>query len=211
MQVIEATEEAKMDRASAEWIEHCPPICRDLARDHEDIDSFARGNSMSKTVRGTVDGFIDNPTQFMVVHGERGRGKSCFVAWLGTRLVTDSSSRYFSWPDLMSRLSLSPFDEKSRIRRSMVEADVLVFDDVGAVSAQQTDFQLQTMWAVINERYNDPSKITIITTNLALVSQDGDDGQSFESWLGPTAYSRITSSWTRIHMIGTDLRQAVRQ
>jgi DNA replication protein DnaC len=120
--------------------------------------------------------------------------------------------------------SYNPISKSSELRvlAPVYQADVLVLDELGATIP--TDWVRDTMYQIINKRYND-NKLTIFTTNYMdearSESQDSDSAartfsrkanserireKTLEEQIGSRLRSRLYEMCTRVIMDGEDYR-----
>ena len=83
------------------------------------------------------------------------------------------------------------------------QADVLVLDELGATVP--TDWVRDTMYQIINKRYND-NKLTIFTTNY-LDEPRSEKEQVLEDRIGTRLRSRLYEMCTKVVMDGEDYRR----
>lgn len=127
--------------------------------------------------------------QMAVVSGRRnGTGKTTTAIAIAREIVSRSrcSGAYVYASDALSRASYM-YDE---VIQELVSPRVLVIDDVGVSQAGMSDRQKDAFHYVIDQRWADPNKITIITTNLPFTSTEIETGLS--GYVGRALWSRIS-------------------
>lgn len=127
--------------------------------------------------------------QMAVVSGRRnGTGKTTTAIAIAREIVSRSlcSGAYVYASDALSRASYM-YDE---VIQELVSPRVLVIDDVGVSQAGMSDRQKDAFHYVIDQRWADPDKITIITTNLPFTSTEIETGLS--GYVGRALWSRIS-------------------
>lgn len=127
--------------------------------------------------------------QMAVVSGRRnGTGKTTTAIAIAREIVSRSlcSGAYAYASDALSRASYM-YDE---VIQELVSPRVLVIDDVGVSQAGMSDRQKDAFHYVIDQRWADPDKITIITTNLPFTSTEIETGLS--GYVGRALWSRIS-------------------
>ena len=106
---------------------------------------------------------------------------------------------YFSAPQLFSVLTQTKFDRNDVDSKNMNDyifnCDLLIIDDLG--SEYTNAFIAAQFFTCINERLIH-KKSTIISTNLSL--------ESLANLYTERSFSRITSSYTLLKIIGDDIR-----
>jgi DNA replication protein DnaC len=115
---------------------------------------------------------------------------------------------FSNFQDLIQEIQAS-FDSdngtsKSEILRPILEADLLVLDELG--SQKPTQFVQDILYYVINTRYNE-ERATIFTTNYSDRSNDAKD-ETLEQRIGTRLRSRLAEMADRIEFAGaTDHRR----
>ena len=148
--------------------------------------------------------YIEDPTKFLILRGTAGTGKSTLAATLGRKMVHDHqfSGAFVNSVSLISEFSYRE-DYKNPVRH-FSDFDLLVIDDLGAVTESLTAHQQKALWNLIESRWSVRNKYTIITTNMAI--QDNNEGLGLSSWIGESAWDRIASDLTRVNMSGDSFR-----
>lgn len=147
--------------------------------------------------------FVDNfeqEFQNLFFYGDVGVGKTYLSTCIARELVgKEHSVLYFSAPHFFSILSQSKFDRNDTDARNIYEyiynCDLLIIDDLG--SEYTNAFIASQFFACINERLIH-KKSTIISTNLSL--------ESLADLYTERSFSRITSSYILLKMVGDDIR-----
>lgn len=127
--------------------------------------------------------------QMAVVSGRKnGTGKTTTAIAIAREIVSQSlcSGAYVYASDALSRASYM-YDE---VIQELVSPRVLVIDDVGVSKADMSDRQRDAFHYIIDQRWADPNKITIITTNLPFTSTEIETGLS--GYVGRALWSRIS-------------------
>ena len=127
--------------------------------------------------------------QMAVVSGRKnGTGKTTTAIAIAREIVSESlcSGAYVYASDSLSRASYM-YDE---VIQELVSPRVLVIDDVGVSKADMSDRQRDAFHYIIDQRWADPNKITIITTNLPFTSTEIETGLS--GYVGRALWSRIS-------------------
>lgn len=147
---------------------------------------------------GTIDG------RGLLLMGGCGSGKTHLaVAVLVEIIHSGKSGRvlFCNFQDLIQEIQAS-FDAdaavgKSEILRPLLEADLLVLDELGSV--KPTQFVQDILYYVINSRYN-TVRATIFTTNA--FDDSGDAGQRLQDRVGDRLRSRLHEMTELISMKG---------
>ena len=101
--------------------------------------------------------------------------------------------------------SYNPISKSSELKvlAPIYQTDVLVLDELGATIP--TDWVRDTMYQIINKRYND-QKLTIFTTNYSDV-RGSDKEQVLEDRIGTRLRSRLYEMCAKVVMDGGDYRR----
>lgn len=138
--------------------------------------------------------------QNLFFYGSVGVGKTYLSTCIAREIMNrEFSVLYFSAPQLFSALSQSKFDradvDAKNINDFIFNCDLLIIDDLG--SEYTNAFIAAQFFSCINERLLH-RKSTIISTNLSL--------ESIADLYTERSFSRITSSYTLLKIIGDDIR-----
>lgn len=133
-------------------------------------------------------------------YGNVGVGKTFLSTCIAREIMNrEFSVVYFSAPQLFNTLAQNKFDKNDVNAKNMAEyiynCDLLIIDDLG--SEYTNAFISAQFFTCINERLIH-SKSTIISTNLSL--------ESIADLYTERSFSRITSNYTLLKMIGDDIR-----
>ncbi|HEX7773996.1 MAG TPA: ATP-binding protein [Pyrinomonadaceae bacterium] len=101
--------------------------------------------------------------------------------------------------------SYNPISKSSELKvlAPIYQTDVLVLDELGATIP--TDWVRDTMYQIINKRYND-QKLTIFTTNYS-DARSSDKEQVLEDRIGTRLRSRLYEMCKKVVMDGGDYRR----
>jgi len=105
--------------------------------------------------------------------------------------------------------SYNPISKSSELKvlAPVYQADVLVLDELGATVP--TDWVRDTMYQIINKRYND-NKLTIFTTNY-LDERRSEKDQVLEDRISTRLRSRLYEMCTKVVIEGEDYRRHARR
>ena len=133
--------------------------------------------------------------------GDVGTGKTTLAMLVSkAALAAGRSAAIYSVPHLLAEIRDTYQAEEDTLSylnffRRLVTVDLLQLDDLGA--ERQTDWVLEQLYSLINQRYEEERSI-IVTTNLAI--------DALESQLGPRTVSRLTEMTEQLPLYGPDLR-----
>ncbi len=170
---------------------------------------YEKNNTVLKSARNRVREFADawpmtNEGRGLLLIGGCGAGKTHLaVAVLVEIIHSGKSGRvlFCNFQELIQEIQAS-FDAdaavgKSEILRPLLEADLLVLDELGSVRPSQ--FVQDIIYYVINSRYN-AVRTTIFTTNVP----DKADDEGLEHKIGTRSRSRLHEMTELISMRGVD-------
>lgn len=183
----------------------------------ENFDSFSfsfysdtiRNEATGLTARETAEDAVAKAKQFinnfdrrfqnLFLYGNTGVGKTFLSHCIAKELIDQAHCViYFSAFDLFDKLAKNTFQRESGIadtQKDILECDLLIIDDLG--TELTNSFVASALFQCINERIM-RKKSTIISTNLSL--------DQFSDTYSERIFSRITSHYTMIKLIGNDIR-----
>ena len=179
-------------------------FCLDFySSSHYDKTTGRSARAMMEDTLKICRNFIDTfGTEFhnLFFYGSVGVGKTFLSTCIAREIMErEFSVLYFSAPQLFSTLAQTKFDRNDSDAKNMSEfiynADLLIIDDLG--SEYTNTFIAAQFFTCINERLIH-RKSTIISTNLSL--------ESLADLYTERSFSRITSSYTLLKVIGDDIR-----
>ncbi len=184
--------------------------------EHCSLEGFREKSPILRVAKGRVQQFVDlwpnTPEgKGLLLMGGCGVGKTHLaVAALVEIIRSGKPGRllFSNFQDLIQEIQAS-FDSdsgtsKSEILRPILEADLLVLDELG--SQKPTQFVQDILYYVINTRYNE-ERATIFTTNYYDRSNDAKE-ETLEQRIGTRLRSRLAEMADRIEFTGaTDHRR----
>jgi len=143
---------------------------------------------------------VDRGLLFM---GPAGVGKTHLAVSIIRDLIAKGfAGLFYEFGSLLKQIqdSYNPISKSSEMKvlAPVYEADVLVLDELGA--SVPTDWVRDTMYQIINKRYND-KKLTIFTTNFS------DKGNELEERITYRLRSRLYEMCTNVVIEGEDYRR----
>lgn len=179
---------------------------------HCTFDDFMdRGNVSLVAAKRRATEFVDlwpNENRGLLMMGPCGVGKTHLaVAVLHEIIRSNKPGRllFANFQDLIQEIHASFSSDqapsKAEILRPVLDADLLVLDELGSV--KPTAFVQDVLYYVINTRYND-EKVTIFTTNY---SDDPKKEERLEDRIGERLRSRLYEMTDRLQVESTDYRK----
>ncbi len=144
---------------------------------------------------------FDTSFSNLFFYGDTGVGKTFLSHCIAKELIDSAHSViYFSAFDLFDQLAKSAFSRSDQGADPMLEeylcdCDLLIIDDLGTELTNA--FVSSQLFLCINERIT-RRKSTLISTNLSL--------EQFSDTYSERVFSRISSSYTMVKLIGNDIR-----
>lgn len=162
------------------------------------------------TVCAAVRGFLRaEPRQRrgLLFQGPNGTGKTHVAAGIARqRLVAGERVVWIAWADYLARMRASfktdaPGRTEDDIRRRVVEAELLVIEELGGPWTEWIQYQAEEL---IYQRHG-AARTTVLTTNLTQ-DENPDDRATLLGFVGPRAYSRLLGSCDVAIVRGRDWR-----
>ena len=159
-----------------------------------------------------VDGFPAPTQKGIVFYGLPGVGKTHLAIGILKTEIREKGARgfFFQTTELLRLVretyNRSVDETEMEILRPVLEADVLVLDDLGV--EKTSEWVQETLGLVINTRYN-ARRATIVTSNLR-DPIDNTDMNSFMVQLGVRSRSRLLEMCEWVDVQGTDNRDVER-
>jgi DNA replication protein DnaC len=183
-----------------------PPRYQGVSFDRPPVSDMARSAETRDAV-GKVRAFIDNleanlaKGQGLWLFGDTGTGKTT-LAMLASKeaLEQGNSVAIYSLPKLLARIRRTyetdpNEDSYTRFFERLTSVDLLHIDDFGA--EKRSDWVLEQLYALVNERYEDERSI-MLTTNLTM--------DKLEDQIGARTVSRLMETCEQVPLFGTDRR-----
>lgn len=162
-----------------------------------------------------IEGFpLNRKGPGLLFYGVPGVGKTHLAVAVLLELIEryQVKARYADFSSLMFAIH-STFDDASNdslgsVLRPVMEAEVLVLDELGA--QKPTDWVLQNLYWIVNRRYNE-QRPTLFTTNYHLDPADAAPGEvsaeKLSARLSPQLVSRLYEMAKPVKMPGFDFRR----
>jgi DNA replication protein DnaC len=179
--------------------------------------SFNQGKVKTMAVNYAADYPLLDDEMFrersLLFTGGAGRGKTHLaVAILKGLLKKGVPCLFVDFHELLTEIRGS-YDEISQtseyeILRPIIAVEVLLLDDLGSI--RMTDWMQDTVFHIINLRYNH-RKPVIVTTNLVMEPSRGMPQETLQDRLGYRVVSRLYEMCTSLELDGPDYRKEVRK
>jgi DNA replication protein DnaC len=183
-----------------------PPRYRGVSFDRPPVSDMERSAETRDAV-SRVSTFIDEMDSNLAMgrglwlFGDTGTGKTT-LAMLVSKMATEKghSVAIYSLPKLLARIRRT-YDEEAgsdsygAFFERLTSVDLLHIDDFGA--EKRSDWVLEQLYALVNERYEDERSI-LLTTNLTM--------EKLEDQIGKRTVSRLTETCEQVPLFGSDRR-----
>jgi DNA replication protein DnaC len=183
-----------------------PPRYRGVSLDRPPVSDMARSpetREAVKKVSAYIDGLDSNleKGRGLWLFGDTGTGKTT-LAMLVSKAATETghSVAIYSLPKLLARIRRTyeaepGSDSYGAFFERLTSVDLLHIDDFGA--EKRSDWVLEQLYALVNERYEDERSI-LLTTNLTV--------DKLEEQIGQRTVSRLTETCEQVPLFGADRR-----
>ena len=170
----------RKDENGITWSRECP--CMKRRRTERNIrksgvsdmlsrytfDSYIADTPLRKKIKEIAKKFAESGSGWMIVSGRSGSGKSHIcVATCGVLIERGEEMKYFSWRDdsvnLKALLNMPEYKEEVD---KLIRVPLLYIDDFFKGTISDADVNLA--FQILNGRYNDSKKRTIISTELTM-------------------------------------------
>jgi DNA replication protein DnaC len=183
-----------------------PPRYRGVSLDRPPISDMARDLQTKMAfghVRDYVEGLDENleAGRGLWLFGDTGTGKTTLAMLISkTALEGGHTVAIYSLPKLLARIRQTydaepGGDSYSTLFQRLTSVDLLHIDDLGA--EKRSDWVLEQLYALINERYEAQRSI-LITTNLKV--------EELEEQIGARTVSRLSQMCDLVELQGHDRR-----
>lgn len=183
-----------------------PPRYRGVSFDRPPVSDMAHHpetREALKKVREFIEG-LDASLESgkgIWLFGDTGTGKTTLAMLVSKEAVAKGHSvAIYSLPKLLARIrrtydSEPGGDSYSAFFKRLTSVDLLHIDDFGA--EKRSDWVLEQLYALVNERYEDERSI-MLTTNLTV--------DKLEDQIGRRTVSRLTETCEQVPLFGSDRR-----
>ena len=183
-----------------------PPRYRGVSFDRPPVSDMVR-DLQTKAAVSEVRAFVDDLDRRLAegrglwIFGDTGTGKTTLAMLISkAALESGKSVAIYSLPKLLARIrrtydSEPGSDNYLSFFDKLTSVDLLHIDDLGA--EKRSDWVLEQLYALINERY-ETERSVVITTNLS--------HQELEEQIGSRTVSRLTEICDEVPVFGDDRR-----
>lgn len=180
---------------------------QDLLREYT-LDKYQTVETWQAAAKRAAERYAEAQTGWFVASGAVGSGKSHLcVGICGELLRQGRAVRYLMWRDQINKLkTFQDPDERETLLKAYKTADVLYIDDFLKTGKNETPTRadLDTALEVIMARYNQPGKLTIISTERSI-----DELLELDEALGSRIFERAKGNYLRF--TGTDKNWRLRR
>lgn len=139
--------------------------------DRYTFDGYKVNESWQKAVKDAANKYIQNPTRCFFIGGESGSGKTHICTAICGELLKEKPVRYMSWMDENIKLKSNRNNEEEYNHMINVwkRVAVLYIDDFFKTQkgGSVTGADVLTAYEILNYRYMQPNKLTIISSELS--------------------------------------------
>lgn len=178
-------------------------------RNFHDLDAIALRKAKERVLEFADCWPFSDPGKGLLLMGGCGVGKTHLAVALLQEIIRANKPGkllFSNFQGLIQEIHASFESDqapgKAEILQPILDADLLVLDELGSV--KPTSFVQDTMYYVINTRYND-EKVTVFTTNY--LDEPASAEESIEDRIGSRLRSRLWEMTDRIVLAGNDYRK----
>jgi DNA replication protein DnaC len=183
-----------------------PPRYRGVSFDRPPVSDMGR-DLQTKIAVSQVRGYVDDLDSQLAegrglwIWGDTGTGKTTLAMLISkAALEAGRTVAIYSLPKLLARIrrtydSEAGGDSYLSFFERLTSVDLLHIDDLGA--EKRSDWVLEQLYALINERY-ETQRSMMITTNL--------EHEQLEEQIGPRTVSRLAQICEEVRIVGDDRR-----
>lgn len=200
--------EKRVDTSVAQWLNSVHSEHARLTLDTPGFIDKIR-SVLTPVGRDSLNSFLNEPTKFLILHGDTGLAKTSLSVALGTFFIqhemVTTADLVLGSTMLDAFSQYNPFSKEQQINpvKYYSDVDFLVMDDIGVGNEKITATQEQRLSTVIDNRWGS-GKITIITTNMAVNSSA--KGIGLDKYFTRSTWNRIIDDCHVIHFSGESFR-----
>lgn len=144
-----------------------------------------------------------NKTKFLIISGTKGLGKTSLAVSVVLKSIDsiNTSAHFIGFSEMMHELSFGDVEGKRDLKK-FIRPNYLIIDDFGVLGRTMSEHQLKIFYQIIEQRWSNNNKYTLITTNMKLAGE----GLTISNMVGESSWDRIRDSLLHIHTTGESLR-----
>lgn len=159
------------------------------------IETWQTPKPWHEQMKRAVEQFAEHPNGWFYIAGRPGTGKTHLCTALCALLMKKNmETRYLVWRDfsVKAKACVTDAEEYAKLLRPFRNAKVLYVDDLfkSGRGKNPTDGDINLAFELLNDRYNDRSMITIISSELS-----AQDLLSIDEGLGSRIYERTKANY----------------
>lgn len=162
------------------------------------LDSWQCREPWQRNLLETVLRYAEKPEGWMYLAGRPGTGKTHIcTALCGVLMEKGLETRYMLWRDVSVRAKalVNDYDRYDELLQSLISARVLYIDDFFKVGKgrEPTEADVNFAFQLLNNRYNDRRKLTLISSELSL-----ETVLSIDEGVGSRIYQRTEGRYMNL-------------
>ena len=150
---------------------------KDIIKDYT-FDKYETANPWQETVKATAMEYAKEPSGWFFIGGQTGAGKTHLCTAICREfLLAGTEVKYMLWRDEVVQIKqlVNEYEQYSELMEQYKNVKVLYIDDLfktgkgpDGQSQRPTSADINAAFEILNGRYNDPKKLTIISSECTI-------------------------------------------
>lgn len=159
------------------------------------FDKFQDTEAWQQTIKATAKEYVKNKTGWFFIGGQSGAGKTHICTAICREFLLEGREvKYMLWRDDIVQIkgAVTDAEQYGNIMEQYKKVDILYIDDlfktgkaIDGTKQQPTPADVNAAFEILNFRYNDPKKLTIISSECTI-----DDILTIDEAVGGRIYER---------------------